>query len=219
MTVYGPDGRPYQHEIPGSPPNSPAVKVRTICGLDLAQRADYTALAYIEQHKVGDQPAVYKVRRLRRWRDTPYTAICAELAERMRVWGLTDDAELVVDATGVGIAVLDQLATVRLPVAVTAVTITGGFEATRLPGGDWHTPKRDLISTVSLLLEQRRLEVAADLPEAQTLVDELASFQTRTTAAGNDQYGTWREGAHDDLVLATALATWYGEQRGETMWF
>jgi hypothetical protein len=28
---------------------------------------------------------------------------------------------------------------------------------------------------------------------------------------GHDQHGAWREGTHDDLVLAVALACWYGE--------
>jgi hypothetical protein len=27
----------------------------------------------------------------------------------------------------------------------------------------------------------------------------------------HDSYGAWREGAHDDLVLAVAVAAWYGE--------
>ena len=51
----------------------------------------------------------------------------------------------------------------------------------------------------------------ADLPETPTLTAELAGFQMKVTAAGHDQYGAWREGAHDDLVLAVALAVWYGE--------
>ena len=30
----------------------------------------------------------------------------------------------------------------------------------------------------------------------------------------HDTYGAWREGVHDDLVLATALACWYAERIG-----
>jgi len=68
-----------------------------------------------------------------------------------------------------------------------------------------------VISTVAVLLEQRRLEGAADLPETPTLTEEPAGFQARVTAAGHDQYGAWREGQHDDLVLAVVLACWHGE--------
>jgi hypothetical protein len=37
---------------------------------------------------------------------------------------------------------------------------------------------------------------------------EMAEMRAKVTAAGNTQFGVWREGAHDDLVLAVALACW-----------
>jgi hypothetical protein len=30
---------------------------------------------------------------------------------------------------------------------------------------------------------------------------------------GHDSYGAWREGTHDDLVLALACALWCGERQ------
>jgi hypothetical protein len=30
----------------------------------------------------------------------------------------------------------------------------------------------------------------------------------------HDSYGAWREGQHDDLVLAVALAVWFAEHGG-----
>ncbi len=35
----------------------------------------------------------------------------------------------------------------------------------------------------------------------------------KITLAGNDTYEAWREGDHDDLVLAAAMAAWYGEKK------
>ena len=35
-----------------------------------------------------------------------------------------------------------------------------------------------------------------------------------SSMAAHDIYGAWREGQHDDLVLATALAVWFGERMG-----
>ena len=52
-------------------------------------------------------------------------------------------------------------------------------------------------------------------PEAALLVQELLNFQVKVTTAGNDTYGVWREGQHDDLVLATAVALWFGERVGD----
>jgi len=44
---------------------------------------------------------------------------------------------------------------------------------------------------------------------------ELDGFKVSINARGHDTYGNdvgmWRENPHDDLVLAVALAAWYGE--------
>jgi hypothetical protein len=54
--------------------------------------------------------------------------------------------------------------------------------------------------------------VAPALREAQTLVQELTTFQMKPVLAGNDAYVAWREGPHDDLVLAAGVAAWLGER-------
>jgi len=33
-------------------------------------------------------------------------------------------------------------------------------------------------------------------------------MQVRVSATGHEQYGSWRDGEHDDLVLAVAMACW-----------
>jgi hypothetical protein len=68
------------------------------------------------------------------------------------------------------------------------------------------------VSTVRVLQQARRLKVAPALEHARTLGDELLKFEVKISDAGRDTYGTWREGAHDDLVLAVALALWWGER-------
>ncbi len=91
------------------------------------------------------------------------------------------------------------------------MTITGGEAATREPGG-YRVPKRDLVGALQVLLQQERLHVAQGLPEAATLVRELLDFRVKLSDAGHDSYGAWREGTHDDLVLAVALAVWRAEK-------
>jgi len=56
------------------------------------------------------------------------------------------------------------------------------------------------------------LKIASQLPEADTLTRKLQNFQVKITGAANDTYGAWREGTHDDLVLAAALALWTGTE-------
>jgi hypothetical protein len=97
-----------------------------------------------------------------------------------------------------------------------AVTITSGDAETH-EEGRWdrlRVPKRNLVSVVQVLLQSQRLRIVPRLKDAKTLVDELKTFTVKVTAAGNDTYGNWRDGEHDDMVLATALAVWYAEKVG-----
>jgi hypothetical protein len=50
------------------------------------------------------------------------------------------------------------------------------------------------------------------LPEASTLRKELQNFRVKIDPrTAHDSYEHWREGDHDDLVLATAMACWFRE--------
>ena len=73
---------------------------------------------------------------------------------------------------------------------------------------DWHVPKRELVGASQMLLQTRRLHIARKLAEAETLTQELRNFKMKITVSANMQLEAWREGQHDDLVLAGALASW-----------
>lgn len=146
---------------------------------------------------------------------TPYPAQVARVKElHDRLKADTHTAPLVVvDQTGVGRPVVDMLRAVQLkPIAV---TITGGDAVSR-DGEDYRVPKRDLVGAVQVLLQSERLKIASSLKEAATLTAELLAFKVSISLKGYDSYGNdagpWRENPHDDLVLAVALACWYGEQ-------
>jgi hypothetical protein len=64
-----------------------------------------------------------------------------------------------------------------------------------------------------VLLQTKRLKIPTHLPEAQTLLKKMTNFQVRISQAGHDSYGAWREGTHDDLLLAVALACWAAEKK------
>jgi len=116
---------------------------------------------------------------------------------------------LVLDATGVGRPVVDMFREAGLEAA--SVTLTGGTSVNKAAWNDWSVPKRDLVSIMQVLMQSRRLRISGDLEEAQALRKELLSFRVRISDSGADTYGAWREKEHDDLVLATALACWAGE--------
>ncbi len=116
---------------------------------------------------------------------------------------------------------MSRQATVSPPVIsapVHAITITGGDQVTR-DGRDVRVPKRDLVGVVQALLQTGRLKIAPDMPLTSVLLAELQNFKATISAAGHDSYGAgqdWREGNHDDIVLAVALAAW-DAQHGTTV--
>jgi hypothetical protein len=185
-----------------------------IVGLDLGQTADFTALAVLERPtalRKGDS-VVYAMRHLRRFAlGTPYTEIVPAVAKLVDAPPLTGHVSLVVDQTGVGRAVVDMFRR-SAQCQVVPVTITCGQQVTETEDRCWHVPKKELVTSLQLLLQSRRLQIARTLPEAATLVRELENFRVKITLAANETFGAWREGQHDDLVLAAALAAWQAER-------
>jgi hypothetical protein len=121
---------------------------------------------------------------------------------------------VAVDGTGVGRAVVDLLRTALKPLRtpVVAVTITGGSSASR-KGSRWSVPKRDLIASAQVALQSKTLKIASALPLAQVLVDELVAYRVKVSEDGHDTYGNGRDAPNDDLVLATAIATYAATSR------
>jgi len=198
--------------------------VNMFLGLDLGQARDYTAIAVVE--RLADEPYQrapesappthrrYHLRHLERCKlGTSYPAVVERVTTLMQTDELRGKTWLVADATGVGRPVIDLLRQAGL--RPEAVVVHGGGQLTRDPvTGFLNVPKRELVSSAQVLLQADRLKFAAGLPEVKTLVNELLSFEVKITEGGHDAYGAWREGAHDDLVFAVALAAWYAEQFG-----
>jgi hypothetical protein len=145
---------------------------------------------------------------------TSYTAVCARFVTIFAAPPLTR-TQLAVDQTGVGRPVIDMLQKSSISASIRPITITGGHKATPADTGGWLVPKKELVSVLQVMLQARRIKVAPSLKEAETLVRELTTFQVKITPATNEIFGTWREGLHDDLVLAVAIAVWQAERRLE----
>ena len=212
-------------------------------GLDLGQARDFSAIAIIEEpvrhggawvspasfasrreydyarELVREEGRPAKpplfVRHLERFElGTPYTAVVERVRGFSRTPPLSDKPTvLLVDKTGVGAAVLDAFS--HTGINPTAITIHGGSAVSRDPQRPgFRVPKRDLVTVVQILLQTRRLRVAEGLPEAETLRRELLNFRMKIDPrTAHDSYEHWREGDHDDLVLAVAMACWCREWR------
>ncbi len=208
---------PYDEESPA--------RLEYFVGLDLGQMSDFAAFALLEMsdtERARDKPQ-FDVTYLHRWAiGTPYPKIVEGVAKMFDAPPFCHErpgvplhlrmnrvpTTLAVDATGVGRPVVDTFAERDLPARLLPVTITGGHKAHPEAGG-YLVPKRILVSTLQVALQNNRLRIAAKLPEAATLQKELQNFQLTFTESANDTY-EGRKGAHDDLVLAVALALWAG---------
>jgi hypothetical protein len=179
-----------------------------ILPVDLAEAADFTAVGAVDV--TADPPRRYAVRHLDRWR-----AKYPETVERVSRLANTPalmGAAVVVDATGVGRPVVQMIRAALPGRAVYGITITAGSNVTAGAGPlDVRVPKKDLVGAAQVLFQTGRLMVARELPLADTLIQELANFKVRITPALNETYEAWRDGDHDDLVLALAMAAWFGE--------
>lgn len=127
--------------------------------------------------------------------------------------------KLVIDATGAGRAVAQMFRRAKLPIkSFIPVIITGGTKVIQEPDGYWHVAKRELVSCVQSVLQSGRLKMSTKLKEGKTLIRELQTFRSKINInTGNESFEGWREKAHDDTVLATALAVWHGEHFGRCL--
>jgi hypothetical protein len=201
-------------------------------GLDLGQSADYTALAVVQKvpthdPETGKHGHELHLKHLERYPlKTPYTDIADKVktlitgppftmpvldARLGRVAKPT--TELVVDKTGVGVAVTDLLKERRLNHV--AVTITGlGQKAHHTGTREYSVPKQDLVSALEVPFHKGTLKVAKGLEGWPMLREELLNFRRKQNkATAHVSFEHWRESDHDDLVLAAALACWKATYR------
>ncbi len=192
-----------------------------IIGVDLGQARDYTAIAILERIEELTGEAA-KGRWLTQVRfemphlerpplGTSYPAIIARLKDLIARLPAYERLKIVVDRTGVGRPVVDLMRAAKLKII--PITITGSGKVSGGAFGGYNVPKKELVSNLVIAFQADRLKIARALPEAPVLVEELQNFKLKITTAGNDTYEAWRESDHDDLVLAAAMAAWYGEKK------
>jgi hypothetical protein len=103
---------------------------------------------------------------------------------------------LAIDVTAVGRPVSEMVRRTKLKARIVPIPVTGGHKATRGELGGFLVPKKDLASTLQVLLQSRRIKVAPSLREAETLVRELLNFKMKVPSTANDAGDPWREGPH-----------------------
>ena len=202
-----------------------------ILGLDLGKSQDFTALTVdevtecekliLERTTFAPDFGVrrrYRVKRhsivnLHRYPiGTSYPEIGRAIGSVLRqLPARKERPELVVDRTGVGAPVVNLLREMDLnPIAV---AITAGLSANSGDHYNWTVPKPVLASTLDAVLADDRLDITAQSQFSEALKAELGGFHAKVRPSGSTSFEAWREGVHDDLVLALAMAVWRGENQ------
>lgn len=199
---------------------------RVAVGVDLGQSKDPTSIAVVEQRRrviaphtpfqyvkaleevLRTEPVTYVIRSLEQ---APLGESYPMQAQRLkRILARESIAEhnpdVWVDYTGVGRAVFDIFRQERVP-NIKATTITFGGQAGPNGHGGHSVPKIDLVSKLQALMHTGRLSMPSNLPLGRAFRNELLDFRVSYSNIGNATFGA-REGAHDDLILAVALAVY-----------
>jgi hypothetical protein len=198
-----------------------------LIGLSVGQGLQPTGVAVLER-LMPEPPRAgrrYACRYLRRWLPpaTAYPTLVSSLKAMLSDTPLKDST-LVVEA-GPGIkAVAAFLRKHRLPARIQPVEVKVGAEDGYFEG-TWRVAKAVVIETTRQVLQEDRLvfddrmppEVMATTPSAQTIYHALSAYPYNKTPAANEAFAS-REGAEDDLILAVAVACWFGECCRQTYW-
>lgn len=148
-----------------------------ILGVDVAKHTDYTAMVVID-------PEDNHVVHFERFNRIDYSIQVKKLESLARKY----KAKVIMDSTGVGDPILEQVKLLGLNVE--------GFQFT-------NTSKQQLVEHLAVQIEQQQVT----FPDIKVLVNELISYQYEITRAGNIKYSA-PSSLHDDAVIALALAVW-----------
>jgi len=149
-----------------------------VVGCDLAKIVDYTVAVALD--------AGGRVLDMLRMNQVDYSVQVVRVAEFARRY----QAAVYLDATGVGVPVLEQFHVQRPPLSIVPVKFT-------------NDSKRQMVQNLQLMLEREDVKIPRAL---DVLVQELQVYSAVATASG-PKYGAPR-GLHDDCVTALMLAAW-----------
>src|SRR5918911_1493040 len=185
-------------------------------GVDLGTEGqDWTAVSVLEagDFDENDKP-IFELRWLNRWHDltSPETVQkIAQIALRPPLFG---NAELMVDARGLGWPIADELA--RLGLGVRRVMTTSGTEestkTTERGTTSYNVPKDRLVAAAVVSYQDGRLLISPRIPYRDVLEAEIEVFGRKFGRKPGYEKFEARASEHDDLVMSVCFAC-YGAGR------
>ncbi|MFA5378422.1 MAG: hypothetical protein WC455_21895 [Dehalococcoidia bacterium] len=175
-----------------------------VLGWDIAQTTDNSIVALLTY---DGNPAQFWVRQIVKLpRGMPYDQQVKTVRELVFQY---QNAKLIIDRTGVGLPICDAIVAAGLqPVQV---ALTSGDVVGRPEPGKINLPKKDMVASITKVLQERRLKVVAGCENAALFRNELKNFQLKVSASGYNTYNA-APGQHDDTITAVGLCLWYGDK-------
>ena len=190
-------------------------------GLDLGQTRNYTAMAVIERrwHQATVNEFIqsgsrgyngeyrYRVVGLDRCSlGTPYPAVVDWVKARLREYPTANIQSLVVDATGVGSAVVDLLKRAKLGINLIGTVVTGN-QAVPVGAGNSTAAGYYTVSRTELLTG---LQVAIQTQQVSVVMSACREWEALSRELVLLRLEGKRAGVQDDLAFALSLAVWWG---------
>lgn len=212
--------------------------------IDIAKKRDFTGIMIMKDFpevvpevsgfKTGPRIIhFYDIVHIEKFQGLRYQEITERAVKVMDHVDLKNNADLVVDGTGVGEAAVDLMRGAGL--FPTPIIFTGsgqmryvyadmGSVFGNVPGKlsvartvkEIHVPKTDLVSAGTLLLQQKRLRVA-NTRWSEDFRKQLENFRGKVNEkTGRTSYEADTEAIHDDLVVCYLMgAWWFGNRKDD----
>ena len=193
--------------------------------VDLGNQADYTAYSVIDAEEVRDEATHegyekkvrystyrYKLIYLKRvGLGTAYPEIARDIKAKMQNPALKG-AELVVDGTGVGLPVLQEMKELGLDpigICITSGETEGHWKSPKGANLGYTVPKQNIVTVLQSALSARRLVIPKGLDNLDDFRRELMNFKVSISRKGNETFGAADDSIHDDLVMSVGIGIWY----------
>jgi hypothetical protein len=187
---------------------------QVLIGLDLGQQNDYSVLTIVNMKTSTNKilrtfDHSYDLVFLHKFPlRTTYPTIVKWIT-----WLLNSDYPVspyvfLVDYTGVGRPVVDLFREQDLEIL--ALSITGGSSVSWKGNQSVTVPKKELVSSLLVSLQEGKLDIAENLNHLDDLVKEFVSFKAKIINHQTSQFSAM-SGYHDDIVMSLCLPIWYGE--------
>lgn len=140
---------------------------------------------------------------------TGYPGIIQRVKVIMQAPDLVGRTALVVDATGVGLPVIQFMRAEGL--APIPIVLTGGSSINiNDAAGGYNVPKQQVISALQIAVQSDRFKMAS-LPLTKVALKEFENFKVKRKQNAVT-FEAWRAKDHDDIVLSLAIGVWYAEK-------